>query len=118
MLLMLITAMLWGITNPFLKHYSKGIETKGSTWEDIKFLFSRKKYLFVQICNLFGSICFFYGLREVDVSVGSIVANSLAFVITVLVSTLILKEKLISPQAGLGCFFVILGTAFCTLSSV
>lgn len=118
MFLMLLAAILWGVTNPFLKYFSKGIEAKGSAWEDVKFLFSRKKYLFVQICNLLGSICFFYGLRDADISVGSIVANSLAFVITVLTSSMILKEKLISLQAGLGCFLVILGTGFCTISSM
>lgn len=113
-----VTAILWGATNPYLKLYSKGMKAKGSAWEDIKFLLSRKKYLFVQICNLLGSVSFFYSLRDVDVSIGSIVANSLAFVITVLVSTLVLKEELISLQAGLGCFLVIIGTAFCTLSSI
>eukprot|EP00796_Vickermania_ingenoplastis_P009807 gene9807-6883_t len=101
-LLMLIAALLWGLTNPLLKHFSKGMQTKGSVIEDIGFLFSKPKYLLTQICNLLGSVVFFYGLRDVDVSVGSIVANSLAFVITAITSTLVLKEEPLNRTAGVG----------------
>lgn len=113
---MLVAALLWGVTNPLLKHFSKGMKAQGSTIEDIKFLFSRPKYLLVQVCNLLGSVFFFYGLRDVDVSVGSIVANSLAFVITVIVSTVILKEEPLNRLGAFGCLLVMFGTGLCTIS--
>ncbi|EPY32106.1 transmembrane protein 234 [Strigomonas culicis] len=116
-LLMLLAAMLWGVTNPLLKLYSKGIQSTGSALDDIQFLLNRPKYLITQIVNLSGSVVFFYALRDVDVSVGSIVVNSLAFVITVLVSVLVLHEGTLKPQTVVGCLLVMAGTGLCTLST-
>ncbi|CBZ27271.1 conserved hypothetical protein [Leishmania mexicana MHOM/GT/2001/U1103] len=53
--------------------------------DDAVFLVRRPKYMATQAVNLSDSVVFFL-LCEVDVSVGSIVVNSLAFVITVLMS--------------------------------
>lgn len=116
-LLMFLAALLWGVTNPLLKHFSQGMKAKGSLKDDLLFLVSKPKYLITQVCNLLGSVVFFMGLRDVDVSVGSIVANSLAFVITVMISTLVLKEEPLNRRAGVGCLLVMMGTGLCTLSS-
>ncbi|ORC89160.1 transmembrane protein 234 [Trypanosoma theileri] len=121
MFLLLLAAIIWGITNPLLKHYSKGIASGSSSsssfLEDLRFLASRPKYLITQLINLSGSVVFFAGLRSVDVAVGSIVANSLAFVITVLTSVLVFKEGALQPRTLLGCSLVVAGTALCGLSS-
>ncbi|CAJ1026214.1 putative transmembrane family 234 [Leishmania utingensis] len=116
-LLMLLAALLWGVTNPLLKHYSRGMPSRGSAKDDTLFLLRRPKYLVTQAVNLSGSVVFFYSLREVDVSVGSIVVNSLAFVITVLMSVFVLREGLLCPQTATGCLLVMVGTALCTYSS-
>lgn len=115
--LLLLAALLWGVTNPLLKHYSAGMTNSGSPKDDLAFLLRRPKYLFTQIINLSGSVVFFYSLREVDVSVGSIVVNSLAFVVTVLMSVFVLREGPLRPRTATGCILVMLGTALCTLSS-
>lgn len=83
---------------------------------DLKHLLRRPKYLLTQVTNLSGSVLFFYSLRDVDVSVGSIVANSLAFVITLLMSVFVLKEGSLRPRTMAGCALVMAGTALCTLS--
>lgn len=111
-----VAALIWGVTNPLLKRHSAGMEATGSLTADLKHLVSRPKYLLIQATNLSGSVFFFYSLRDVDVSVGSIVANSLAFVITLLVSVFVLKEGSLKPQTMAGCALVMVGTALCTLS--
>lgn len=116
-LFMLIAAVLWGVTNPLLKFFSDGIKAKGSIRDDLAFLASKPKYLVTQLLNLCGSFFFFYGLRDVNVSIGSIVTNSLAFVITVIISTIFLKEESLNYCSKVGCIFVLLGTALCTFSS-
>ncbi|CAG9574350.1 conserved hypothetical protein [Leishmania major strain Friedlin] len=115
--LMLLAALLWGVTNPLLKHYSRGMASSGSAKDDALFLVRRPKYLVAQAVNLSGSVVFFHSLREVDVSVGSIVVNSLAFVITVLMSVLVLREGLLRARTTAGCLLVMVGTALCTYSS-
>jgi multidrug transporter EmrE-like cation transporter len=115
--LVLLAAFLWGVTNPLLKHYSKGMTSSGSAKDDFVFLLHRPKYLLTQVVNLSGSVVFFYSLREVDVSVGSIVVNSLAFVITVLMSVFVLREGPLRPRPAAGCLLVMIGTALCTYSS-
>lgn len=115
--LLFLTAALWGFTDPLLKRYSQGVEPRGSIVEDVRFLISKPKYLIVQVSNLIGSVIFFYGLRDVDVCVGSIVTNSLAFIITVVVSSVIFKEEPLNLTGKVGCLFVLMGTALCTLSS-
>ncbi|KEG09410.1 transmembrane protein 234 [Trypanosoma grayi] len=118
MLLILLAAVIWGTTNPLLKRYSTGMATQTTSFlEDLCFLASRPKYLVAQLTNLSGSVFFFAGLRDVDVAIGSIVANALAFVITVLVSVLVLQEGTLRPRTLLGSCLVVSGTALCGLAA-
>jgi drug/metabolite transporter (DMT)-like permease len=116
MIFIFIAALLWGTTNPLLKRYSKGLAADGSMGSDIKFLLKKPKYLVAQILNLCGSVSFFWGLRNVDVSVGSIAANSMAFVITTVVSIFVLREGALRLRTGVGMLFVLIGTAVCTVA--
>ena len=120
MLFILLAAVLWGVTNPLLKRYSAGFHTaereKRSAWDDVVFLVKRPRYLVTQIANLLGSVAFFAALRDVSVSTGSIVTNSLAFVITVIMSVWVLKEGTVQPRTYCGMVFVLLGTSICTLA--
>lgn len=84
---------------------------------DIKFLLSRPKYLITQILNLSGSVAFFYALRDVDVSIASVVTNSLAFVLTIIVSVFILKEGSFKPRTWLGTLLVLVGVSLCTFGA-
>lgn len=114
--LMVLAAVLWGTTNPLLKYYSRGLPSSSSVVDDVLFLLKRPKYLCTQLLNLVGSVVFFYSLRDINVSVGSIVVNSLTFVITVLVSIFVLREGPLRRQTALGCLCVVVGTALCTIS--
>lgn len=116
LLFLFIAAFVWGVTNPLLKKYSAGLEPTGSFLQDLKHLAQRPMYLLIQVTNLSGSVFFFLGLRTVDVTVGSIIANSLAFVITLLMSVFVLNEGKLKPQTVIGCAVVMVGTALCTVS--
>ncbi|KAG8349140.1 hypothetical protein TRVL_00011 [Trypanosoma vivax] len=118
MFLLLLAAFIWGVTNPLLKHYSSGMPADSTSFlQDLMFLVRRPKYLAIQVTNLCGSVLFFAGLSNVDVAVGSVVANSLAFVITVLVSTVVMREDTLRPRALLGCSLVVAGISLCGISS-
>ncbi|CCW65081.1 unnamed protein product [Phytomonas sp. EM1] len=110
-----LAALIWGVTNPFLKRYSAGMKQGGTLKEDLNHLVRRPGYLCVQLINLSGSLVFFYALREVEVSIGSVVANSLTFVITLLTSSFILCEGALRIQTVIGCSLVLIGTALCTV---
>ncbi|RNF17375.1 transmembrane protein 234 [Trypanosoma conorhini] len=117
MLLLLLAAIIWGTTNPLLKRYSSGMAAGSSFVEDLRFLAARPKYLATQLVNLSGSVFFLAGLRHVDVAVGSMVANALAFVLTVLLSAFVLREGPLRPTTLLGCVLVVAGTTLCGLAS-
>ncbi|RHW70754.1 Uncharacterized protein family UPF0546 [Trypanosoma brucei equiperdum] len=118
MYFLLLAGIIWGITNPLLKRYSGGMSVDSSSFlEDLRFLASRPKYLAAQLANLSGSVFFFAGLPSADVAVGSVVANSLAFVITVLVSVLVLREGTLKPRTLVGCSLVVVGTSLCGIAS-
>jgi drug/metabolite transporter (DMT)-like permease len=114
MYLLLLAALLWGVTNPFLKRFSAGLAQQSSWFNDLMFLLRRPKYLFIQLLNLSGSVAFFAGLRDSDVSTGSIVCNSLAFVITVVMSLVIHEGFRLKPLTYIGMALVMFGTALCT----
>lgn len=120
MLFIILAAVLWGVTNPLLKQFSKGLETsngsKKTVWEEVVFLLRRPKYLATQGCNLLGSVAFFYSLRDMSVSTGSIAANSLAFLITVVMSVWVLKEGSLQARTYAGIALVLTGTSICTLA--
>ena len=111
----LVAAFLWGITNPLLKKFSTGFAEKTETGvlAEVKFLVSRPKYLITQITNLAGSVMFFWGLRDGDVSSASIIANSLSFAITLLTSSFLLGEEKLTPRSWLGAIMILGGVCLC-----
>jgi drug/metabolite transporter (DMT)-like permease len=112
----LVAALLWGLTNPFLKKFASGFAERpegGGVLGEVKFLLQRPKYLMTQGLNLCGSAVFFWGLREGDVSTASIMANSLSFAITLLTSSLVLKEEPMPPRAWLGALLILGGVSVC-----
>lgn len=119
MIFILIAAILWGATNPFLKKYTQGFSTaekKPGVLGEIAFLLKRPKYLLVQGLNISGSVAFFMALRTADVSIAAVTTNALAFVFTVLVSVFVLKEGTIRPRTWAGLLLVLVGISLCILA--
>lgn len=124
MFFIILTALMWGVTNPFIKRYTEGFgdsspkdDGKGKTFlDDIRFLLSRPKYLVVQALNLSGTLCFNYALMDAHISVASAVANSLTLAITVVVSAMIGDSKL-TPKGIVGFLLVGVGVSLMVYES-
>ena len=137
MWLIIIAGILWGVTNPLLKRFTQGFAAKssdddeaslpgapaaqqqqgggggGGLLADLKFLFSRPKYLATQGLNLLGSVAFTIGMGEASLSVGPAVANGLAMAITCAMSTLVLKEEPMAPRTAFGVGLIFVGLVLC-----
>lgn len=83
-------AFLWGITNPFIKRGSKGINAIPRTdnnklvslFNEFKFLLTNPIYISSLSINLLGSLLFYYSLSKSDISLVVPICNTLTFLIT------------------------------------
>ncbi|XP_036398501.1 transmembrane protein 234 [Megalops cyprinoides] len=122
-LCLLLVAVLWGGTNPFLKKGTEGIEEvkKGNVvlqfLGEVKFLFLNVKYLVPFLLNQIGSLVYYLTLATTDLSLAVPVTNSLTFLFTLLTGRL-LGEDIGGKRAVLGMFLTMLGVTLCIISSV
>ncbi|KAG7466006.1 hypothetical protein MATL_G00160290 [Megalops atlanticus] len=122
-LCLLLVAVLWGGTNPFLKKGTEGIEEvkKGNALlqflGEVKFLFLNVKYLVPFLLNQSGSLVYYLTLATTDLSLAVPVTNSLTFLFTLLTGRL-LGEDIGGKRAVLGMFLTMLGVTLCIISSV
>ncbi|XP_026134097.1 transmembrane protein 234-like [Carassius auratus] len=120
---LLLVAIMWGGTNPFLKKGTEGIEgvQKDNTFlqflAEIKFLFLNIKYLFPFLLNQSGSFVFYFTLASTDLSLAVPMVNSLTFLFTLLMGKL-LGEEVEGKRAVLGMLLIMSGVTACVLSSV
>eukprot|EP01080_Neovahlkampfia_damariscottae_P003262 gene3262-5705_t len=111
-ILLLLTSLIWGITNPIIKQNSQIKEKK----EGFKLfqIFSNIYFLIPQLINLSGSILFFIVLSKIEIIIAVPVVNSLTFIFTEITSILWLKEKRKdAKRVYFGLVFVILGVTIC-----
>ncbi|XP_058855690.1 transmembrane protein 234 [Acipenser ruthenus] len=122
-LCLVIVAVLWGGTNPFLKKGAEGIEEvkKGSVvlqfLAEIRFLFLNYKYLVPFLLNQSGSVIYYLTLASTDLSLAVPVSNSLTFLFTLLTGKL-LGEEIGGKRVVFGMFLTMLGVTLCVASSV
>ncbi|KAK7140424.1 hypothetical protein R3I94_012895 [Phoxinus phoxinus] len=122
-LCLLLVAILWGGTNPFLKKGSEGIEGVQRDNKllqflaEIKFLFLNLKYLVPFLLNQSGSVVFYFTLASTDLSLAVPMVNSLTFLFTLLMGKL-LGEEFGGKGALLGMLLIMSGVTVCVLSSV
>jgi drug/metabolite transporter (DMT)-like permease len=124
----LAVSILWGCTNPFIKHaqkvsspaapvFANKENKKFSIWETILNLrrsFSNFKIFMPFILNQSGSALFYCLLSTEPVSVASPVCNSLTFIFTALTSHFIFKENVKYPwMLAVGIVFILCGTVLC-----
>ncbi|XP_051504448.1 transmembrane protein 234 [Myxocyprinus asiaticus] len=120
---LLLVAILWGGTNPFLKKGTEGIEQvrRGSKLlqflGEVKFLFLNLRYLVPFLLNQSGSLVFYFTLASTDLSLAVPVVNSLTFLFTLLMGKL-LGEEFGGKRAVLGMLLIMSGVTVCVLSSV
>lgn len=114
---LLIVALVWGLTNPFLRHYSKGIgaanrPSKGLA-DDFWFLVSSRGYLISLLVNLSGSALFYVLLADGELSVVVPVCNSLTFAFTLFSGFYFFGER-ISGRTVTGLLLIIVGIIIMT----
>lgn len=123
LLSLLLVAVLWGCTNPFLKKGTEGIENVSQTSRasqllaEVKFLFLNLKYLIPFLLNQSGSLVYYYTLSTTELSLAVPVANSLTFLCTLLTGKL-LGEEFGGKQALAGMFLTMVGITLCVISSI
>ncbi|XP_062325254.1 transmembrane protein 234 isoform X1 [Osmerus eperlanus] len=120
---LVLVAVLWGCTNPFLKRGTEGIEhVKESSkllqfMAEIKFLFLNVKYLIPFLLNQMGSVVYYFTLATTDMSLAVPVANSLTFVFTLLTGKL-LGEEFGGKREVAGMILTMTGITVCVFSSI
>jgi drug/metabolite transporter (DMT)-like permease len=95
--LVLIVAILWGCTNPFIE---RAVHVKPEEFKPYDFsirsllrIMTRVKFLLPFGINQLGSIVYMYVLGKVPAHYCSVLANSLTSVITLLTETFLNKER-------------------------
>ncbi|CAK6971470.1 Hypothetical predicted protein [Scomber scombrus] len=123
LLSLLLVAVLWGCTNPFLKKGTEGIEHVSKTSRvsqllaEVKFLLLNLKYLIPFLLNQSGSLVYYYTLSTTELSLAVPVANTLTFLCTLLTGKL-LGEEFGGKQAVAGMFLTMVGITLCVISSM
>ncbi|XP_052860747.1 transmembrane protein 234 homolog [Anopheles cruzii] len=119
----LLVAVMWGATNPFIKRGSIGYnELKsdsrlGQVWLEIRFLITRWQYILPLIVNQLGSVVYVLTLQRTELSLTVPMANSLTFVITAITARF-LEERQSGWKIYAGMTLVILGTIICSLDKI
>lgn len=119
---MVLVGILWGVTNPFLKTGSEGLEKiKKDRWilqllEEIKFLVLNYKCLIPFLLNQCGSLLYYFTLASSDLSLAVPICNSLASVFTV-GAGMALGEELGGTRAALGMTIATVGVTLCIIGA-
>ncbi|XP_018422065.1 PREDICTED: transmembrane protein 234 [Nanorana parkeri] len=120
---LLLVALLWGVTNPFLRKGAEGVERvkeESKVWRllcEAKFLISNYRYIIPFLLNQSGSVFFYLTLASTELSLAVPVCNSLALVFTV-VTGWMLGEDIGGKGAVFGLLITIVGISICVASSV
>jgi len=116
---LLTVALLWGISNPFMKRGSQGLTNLTKTnsvirnfFNDFYFLLKRPLYLIAFAVNISGSVLYYYSLSNQQISQIVTITNSLTFLVTTVTSKL-LGEEGINKYTYLGMLCVLVGVAIC-----
>ncbi|KAI0217568.1 transmembrane protein 234, partial [Lamellibrachia satsuma] len=118
---LVIVALLWGATNPFLKRGGEGIEKikKDGVIQqflaEVFFLAFNWKYMLPFVLNQSGSVLFYLTLASVDITLAVPITNSLTFICTGISGKLI-GEKFGNKETYLGIVLVLAGIATCVLA--
>ncbi|KAH8318339.1 hypothetical protein KR074_009121, partial [Drosophila pseudoananassae] len=104
--------LLWGVTNPFMRLGSQGIESvkdTGSKWrnllQEVRLIGTRWRYWVPFGLNQCGSALYVWTLQNSSITLAVPVANSLSFAFTA-ITGYILGEKLPGKKVVLGTLLI------------
>ncbi|XP_032671857.1 transmembrane protein 234 homolog [Odontomachus brunneus] len=113
-----LVAVLWGVTNPFIKKGAQGLEDIKATSayrqfiKEIVFLATSLKYMLPFLLNQCGSVLYFLTLQNTDISLAVPVSNSLTFIFTAITGWFLGEEK-VHRNAYIGMILMLCGTTLC-----
>ncbi|BES93037.1 Transmembrane protein 234 [Nesidiocoris tenuis] len=111
------TGFLWGITNPFLKIGTSGIEKIRDpnritrTFKELFFLVTNWAYIIPFLINQCGSALYLFALQGADLKLAIPITNSLTFVFTIVGGWLV-GEEIPDKRTVIG-MLLILGGIIC-----
>jgi len=119
----LLTALLWGGTNPFIKKGSEGLSNYKDQYKHSKFplnhvgpilqLLLTPAFIVPSVVNFLGTVSYYYTLSNAaDLGLAVPLANSLTFVVTFLTGKL-LGEEMGQGWTWVGLAMVVVGIAIC-----
>ncbi|RYH17979.1 hypothetical protein EON65_27835 [archaeon] len=127
----ILVSILWGCSNPFIKH-GQALQNRSNSQDldedpqkktnkglfgSIKNMIQNKTVLIPFIVNQSGSLVFYVLLSSEPVSVASPVVNSLTFVVTAVTSYVLFNEVVRYPSMLIiGSVLILLGTSLCMLT--
>ncbi|XP_017120469.1 transmembrane protein 234 homolog [Drosophila elegans] len=113
---LLVVGLLWGVTNPFIRLGSQGIESvrdTGSKWSNLvqeaRTVGTRWRYWIPFGLNQCGSALYVWTLQSASITVAVPVANSLSFAFTA-ITGYALGEKLPGKKIILGTLLICCGS--------
>ncbi|XP_021188545.2 transmembrane protein 234 homolog isoform X1 [Helicoverpa armigera] len=119
--LLVLTGVLWGCTNPFIRQGTKGLRDVtattliGQVWAEVSFLLGNWKYVVPWLVNQAGSLSYLAAVQRAPLSVAVPTANSLAFVFTAVTGAGIGAEEPLDRKSILGIVLIMAGTALCCI---
>ncbi|XP_045455841.1 transmembrane protein 234 homolog [Melitaea cinxia] len=117
--LLVLTGVLWGCTNPFIKQGTKGLRKVhadsllGQAYAEVTFLLGNWRYVVPWLVNQLGSLVYLFAIQRVPLSLAMPAANSLAFAFTALTGSLVGTERPLDQGSIFGIMLIGVGTALC-----
>ncbi|CAH0718011.1 unnamed protein product, partial [Brenthis ino] len=117
--LLLLTGLLWGCTNPFIRQGTRGLckvradSILGLAYAETMFLLGNWKYMVPWLINQSGSLVYLIAVQQVPLSLAVPAANSLAFAFTALTGAAIGAEEPLDGGSSFGVVLIGIGTALC-----
>lgn len=118
-----LVGLLWGVTNPFLKRESAGIEKVTHSNKLLQFLMELKflalnwRYMVPFTVNQLGAVLYYLTIGRADITLAVPITNSLTFLFTTLFG-LFLGEPSASFWTYIGGLLVTCGVALCVISKL
>jgi len=114
MIFIVLAAMFWGITNPFLQNGAEGLDKEEKLVGKFMKMVSNWKFLCPFLINQCGSIMYYLSMGQYPISIAVTMVNALTLVVTTLTSYAIGESKL-SFDEFIGMTLVLSGIILCKL---
>lgn len=112
MIYIIFAALLWGITNPFLKHGAPGLDNEKTLTDKIRKLLLSWQFVLAFGTNQLGSLFYYFSMGKYPLSLAVTVVNALTLIITTLTSYIIGESRLTLREFS-GLFIIVSGIILC-----